>query len=171
MRRLAGVLAAFVTLGACGTAIGASSGSTPVATQGETRISYSGPALRAEVRIRTHRVRIGKPSDSPPALRENSCTYSVFPCSLVDQVEIRINGQDLFVPRSLFCGIADLGTAEIQASGKHGVLTLHGGDASESFVVKIEFDESRLLKKSLYSGMAEESPLEETVYHEVGLRK
>jgi len=65
---------------------------------------------------------------------------SRYPCSVVDRIEIVVNGHALFVPRSLFCVLADLNTAEIDVNKRSSVLRLDGGDAAESFILKIEFD-------------------------------
>jgi hypothetical protein len=76
-----------------------------------------------------------------------------------------VNGNPLFVPRSVFCDLADLNKAEIKASESQSILTLYGGDASESYIAKIEFDATQVKRRTLSSGMSPDKPLQETIYH------
>jgi hypothetical protein len=73
-----------------------------------------------------------------------NCTYSRYPCSIVDGVDIVVNGSSLFVPRSAFSDLADLIDAELKVGGKNHVLRLGGGDASDTYVATIEFDAARV---------------------------
>lgn len=47
------------------------------------------------------------------------------------------------------------------------VLTLYGGDASEAYIAKIIFDESRFLKRQILDPMSQNDLLQETIYHVV----
>jgi hypothetical protein len=138
---------------------------SPIASQGETQITATIGKLKVQVRIKTHELQIGKPSDTRPTVIETNCTYSRYPCSIVDRVEIMVNGKPLFIPRSTFCDLADLHKAEIRADEKGPILTLYGGDASESYMVKIEFDETRVKRRTLSTVMSADQPLQETTYH------
>ena len=142
---------------------------TPVAPQGETRVVSTLGHWPVEVVLKTHEVQIGKPSDPRPDIINSSCTYSRYPCSVVDLINIKVNSNPIFVPRSVFCDLADLDTAEMGASGKGVVLTLTGGDASEAYVVKIWFDAEAVKRRILWSAIEPKQPLEETVYHMVSL--
>ncbi len=139
----------------------------PVASKGETLITQNSGALRVQVKIRTHEVDIGKPSDARPLVVSSSCTYSRYPCSVVDGLSITVNGSPIFVPRSAFCDLADLNKAEIDEKGNQLSLTLYGGDASESFVLKIDFDADQIKKRILYSATSLQTPLQETTYNKV----
>jgi len=70
----------------------------------------------------------------------------------------------LFVPKSAFCSIADVYTAEVEASGKEFILILKGGDASEAYVSNIRFDEKRIIDRNLSSQMAPDAMVEVTTY-------
>lgn len=141
--------------------------SVGVAAQGETIVSASAGKLTVEVRIKTHEVQIGKPSDPRSTVVQSNCTYSRYPCSLVDQLGIVVNGTPLFVPRSAFCDLADVNQAEISFGAEGAFLRLDGGDGAESFIVKIEFDKTRVKRRSVAAGEAPEELLEETNYHVV----
>jgi hypothetical protein len=146
----------------------ASQVSTPVAARGETTVSGTFGKLSVQVRITTHELQIGRPSDTRPAVNHTNCTYSKYPCSIVDSVDIIVNGHPLFVPRSVFCDLADLNKATIiKATENQTILRLDGGDGSEGYIVNIEFDGSRVKRRTLSSGTLPEQPLQETTYHVV----
>jgi hypothetical protein len=137
---------------------------TPIASQGETVVAAAGK-LNVQVKIETHEVHIGKPSDGRPAVTRSSCTYSKYPCSIVDRIEITVNGNPLFVPRSVFCDLADLNMAKVKAGEKEAILMLYGGDASESYIAKIEFNVNQVKRRILSSAMSPDQPLQETTYY------
>jgi hypothetical protein len=60
--------------------------------------------------------------------------------------------------------LADLNTAEIGIGATETMLTLNGGDASESYFVKITFDAERVKSRRLFSSIAPNKPLQETTY-------
>ncbi len=141
--------------------------SVGVSAQGETVVSASAGKLTVQVIIKTHEVQIGKPSDTRPAVIDSNCTYSRYPCSIVDQLGIVVNGTALFVPRSSFCDLADVNKAEIRFGEKGVFLRLDGGDGAESFIVKIEFDKTRVKRRTVAAGEAADQLLQETNYHAV----
>jgi hypothetical protein len=132
---------------------------------GDTVIVAKSAKLNVQVTITTHEEQIGKPSDPRPDVIRSNCTYSKYPCSIVDGIGIAVNDKSIFVPRSVFCDLADLNTAEIKIGEKESILTLVGGDASESYVVKIIFDSGRVKRRVKESGMLPDQPTQETTYH------
>lgn len=136
-----------------------------VASKGETSIAATSGAMNVVVKIHTREVDIGKPSDGKTVDPYSNCTYSKFPCSLTDRIDITVNGTKLFIPRSVFCDLADLSTARISATRKKSTLLLSGGDGSEAYLAKIEFDGTGVQRRSLASEMSPNQPLQETVYH------
>src|SRR5271168_4196299 len=80
--------------------------STSVASRGKTLVVATAGKLAVRVTIITHEMQIGKPSDGRPVVIQSNCTYSKYPCSIVDRVEVTVNGDPLFVPRSAFCDLA-----------------------------------------------------------------
>jgi hypothetical protein len=143
--------------------------STPIAPTGVTVITASVAKTSVQVKIRTHEVQIGRQGDERPKVIDSNCTYSRYPCSNVDEVDIVVNGNELFVPRSVFCDLADLASADLVVGRRTSVLTLHGGGASEAYFVKVEFDETQVKKRVLTGAMSPKEPLQETVYHSVTL--
>jgi hypothetical protein len=143
---------------------------TPVTSKGETVIAAKSAKLNVQVRIKTHEVKIGKPSDKRPDVTCSSCTYSRYPCSIVDSIDIAVNDKAIIVPRSVFCDLADLTTAEIKIGQKESILTLIGGDASEGYIVKIVFDAEQVKRRVTASGMLPDQPSQVTTYHRLILR-
>lgn len=148
-------------------AANAGQGSAGVLSQGETHITLSSGKTNVRVVIKTHEVQIGKPSDPRPEIIESNCTYSRYPCSVVDFIGITVDGGRLFVPRSAFADLADLNLGKIEAAKVGWVLTLTGGDASESYIVKIKFDANGVNKRTVFSAMAPDKPVEQTTYYAV----
>ena len=141
--------------------------SSVVASHSKTSIVSTSGDINVLVEIRTHEVYIGKASDPRPTIFHSSCTYSKIPCSVVDELTIMVGKTPLVVPRSAFCDLADLNNAEIDITASKSVLTLYGGDASESYIAKIEFNAEEVVRRSLTSAIEPSQPLEETTYHSV----
>lgn len=84
---------------------------------------------------------------------------------VVNELKISVNKKHLFVPRSTFTDLVDVRKADIAFTKDGGVLRIHGGDASESFEVKIEFDKVGVRRRSLFNSAISGAPLQETTYH------
>jgi hypothetical protein len=139
---------------------------TDVALQGVTAVTASFGQTALSVELTTHEVDIGKASDEPPAKNLTGCTYSHVPCSLVDYVAISVNGKALPVPRSIYADLADVRKAGFRKTTKgQFVLTLCGGDASESFTVKVTFDK-RLVRQRLFVNNEFDEVMEKITYFE-----
>ena len=129
-------------------------GQVRLVQQGETDVTSTFGKINVSVKIVTHEVDIGKPSDGRPKKNLSSCTYSHFPCVVVDNIEISVNGIDLYVARSIYADLADLENANLrQKKGGQFVLALRGGDASESYTVEITFDKKSVKKREVMSNL------------------
>jgi hypothetical protein len=144
---------------------------TFIAPNGETAIVASSQRGDVKVLVRTHEMQIGEPSEERPDVIRSNCTYSRYPCSIVDGIDIFVNTKPIFVPRSVFCDLADLNWAEIRIGQKESTLTLTGGDASESYIVKIEFDAKQVKRRRTWSALIPDKPSEETIYHRLILKE
>ena len=138
---------------------------TAVASRGETLVVSGDGQSKVRVKIKTHEMQIGKPSDERPAVIESSCTYSRFPCSIVDRIEISVNGEPVFVPRSAFCDLADLSRAEISVGKDGSTLKLVGGDGADSFIANIVFDGTHVKRRTVQGGESRGQLSQETTYH------
>lgn len=112
-----------------------------VTAQGKTELSAIFDNSRILATFWTRTIDIGAQSDVYPERKFTNCTYSRNPCSSVELIEIKFNDEDLFVSRSIFADLADINTASVKKKGKDQfILTLNGGDASESYTVDITFN-------------------------------
>ncbi len=134
-----------------------------ISSQGATKIVGVFGKDEINVTLMAHELNIGKPSDEIPKQRLTNCTYSRMPCSLVDLVEIVVNGKALFIPRSVFSDLADVSRGEVKKLGGSFILSLHGGDASESYTVNIIFDKQRIRQRNFMSNLDREIT-EKTTY-------
>lgn len=141
-----------------------SDGRVKVASHGVTDVTTAFGKTQVSVKITTHEVDIGKLSDEWPQKRLSSCTYSRVPCSLVDYVEISVDDNVLLLARSVYADLADVGVASLRQKKKgQFVLTLGGGDASESYTVEVAFDKNLVRQRTLVSNEARQV-MERTIY-------
>jgi hypothetical protein len=138
-----------------------------LASHGKTIVTATANNFSVQVKISTHEEQIGKPSDPRPKVNNSNCTYSKYPCSIVDRLDIIVNGVSLFVPRSAFCDLADLNNAVVTVGKGGGLLRLEGGDGAEGFIVNIEFDSSHVKHRTLASGESAGQLLQDTRYRVV----
>jgi hypothetical protein len=137
---------------------------TKVTSHGVTDVAAAFGKTQVSIKITTHEVDIGKPSDPRPEKILSSCTYSRVPCSPVDYMEISVNGNTLHISRSVYADLADVGVASLRQKKKgQFVLTLSGGDASESYYVEITFDKNEVRQRELGSNL-DGLVLERTTY-------
>lgn len=139
-------------------------GRIKVTSQGVTDVAAVFGKTHVSVKITTHELDIGKLSDEWPEKRLSSCTYSRVPCSLVDYVEISVDGSALLVARSVYADLADVGVASLSQKKKgQFVLTLGGGDASESYTVEVEFN-NNLIRQRIFVSNEARQVMEKTTY-------
>ncbi len=137
-----------------------------VSSSGMTSVNASFGHTNISVKIKTHEIDIGKPSDGRPDKISSNCTYSRYPCSNVDDLEISVNGSNLFVARSVFADLADLIGVTLQQNRRgQFVLTLGGGDASESYSVEVTFDGKLVRQRALISNEGRQV-MQKTTYFE-----
>lgn len=88
------------------------------------------------------------------------CTSSRSPCVLTSQIKLLDGGSEVFVPRGAYADLGDIFSAELTTSNGVTVLTLRGGDASEAYIAKLEFNKDRVIRRSLYSAEDSAHPAE-----------
>jgi len=140
--------------------------SVNVAHDGLTVVDAAGKTMNAQVRIHTHEQPIPRWREGKPAGDHSSCTYSHVPCSVVDYMEIDVDGRALWISRGLYADLADLSTVEVSIDGNEGRIAIEGGDASESYFVEIEFDKERVKRRKLGSSLVPGEVLQETIFYE-----
>lgn len=119
---------------------------------GDSRLEAKANRKSIRVVISTYRVDFGNRNPTPPPTGEarTNCTYSRVPCSQVSNLRIWVAGKKLFVPRSVFADSTDIGNMSVTSKAGVNVLTLIGGDASESYTLRVFFGAARVKKRELY---------------------
>jgi hypothetical protein len=82
----------------------------------------------------------------------------------VDWIDIYVDSNRIFVPRSVFCNLADLDSGVVEAGDSSHILRMTAGDASEFYCVKIIFTKQGVTRRILYDPEFSDQPFEETVY-------
>ena len=137
---------------------------TKINPSGKTTISANIGSNNINVIVKAHTVDIGQAGESSPKEWDTNCTYSRFPCSLVDNVKIFVNKKEIFVPRSVFADLADLNSGDIKKSKKGMILAFTGGDASEAYFVEVTFNTQQVLMRKLSSAEFPNNVWEKTIY-------
>lgn len=166
MNRALKTLMAITFLLACDAhANGLSGQPTPIAPHGETTLEAG--SARSKVRVVLRTFQVGP--DELLGRRIRTLTSTPRPI-FVQDIEIRVGSRSLFVPSSAFSDLSDPREAWLRVGPRASVLTVAGGDASESYVVTIEFDGERVRRRTLASPLVPKSISQETTYYTVVLK-
>ena len=139
---------------------------TPILTNGTTAINLSTKIGKVVVEITTHQIQNGTPSNiNTAATKFTSCTNSRVPCSVVDSIAIAVNGKSIFVPRSVYCDLADLDRGTVLVENGRMSLMLWVGDAAEAYIGRIDFDEMRVTRRRLSDDVEQRELLQDTTYY------
>lgn len=76
-----------------------------------------------------------------------------------------MNGVELSLPSAAYADLGDINSAAIEEKGDQIVITLDGGDASESYIAKLIFDKDRLVERRIYPGEDATEPVEISHYY------
>jgi hypothetical protein len=128
-----------------------------IAKSGPTSIHAAVSGKKVDVAIRTAKIERG--SELFPNLETGATSVVV-----LTDLQIIVNGAKVFVPRSVFADLLDPRTASIRADKSDFLLTISGGDASESYFVSIFFDSAKVKLRRLYSSLIPDVPSQETTY-------
>ena len=132
-----------------------------VSPKGKTVISKNLGKITAKVIFYTSETNIDL--DKRPK-KYTQCTYSRKPCVLIDFVEISISEKEVFVPNSAFMDLGDIARADWSTSKEGIILTITGGDASESYIAVYKIQNMRIVERRLFAGEDTSQPLQITKY-------
>jgi len=150
-------VSAFLTA-AFGTLLSAGAhGQTSIAKDGTTVVHAVLAGKKIEATITT--VRIGTDSKLFPKIEWGAPSVT-----LVQDLEITVEGKKAFVPRSVFADLLDPRTASIRLQKGVFVLTAAGADGAESYFVRVVFDGTRVKRRMVYSSLVPATPTEDTAY-------
>ena len=123
---------------------------------------------RADVtaKIRTLRLEEGA-ENGGERNRGFHCSGGWTRCSPVLEIELEVDGKNVYVPASVYADLADVSTAELRQAGETITLELECGDASGSYSVRIVFDANDVIKRQIISAFGTNEVAEETTYFEL----
>jgi hypothetical protein len=131
-----------------------------IASSGETTVSAKLIGTNAKALFRTSALS----TEDGDSHRFAQCTSSRNPCILLSQLQIFWRGHEIIVPRSAYADLGDATTAQLSVAHQRLMLTIRGGDASEAYIARIEFNEQRVLERRLYSSEDASHVLEVSQY-------
>src|SRR5712691_10668789 len=125
-----------------------------------TLIEASSANLKVSVVVKTRNVKASE-------LIGDLGTLGQFPDTVrvIQKLQITVNGSPIFVPRSTYADLLAVRQAEVSLAGRTPTLQLSGGDASESYLARIEFDKSTVKRRAMFNPAMPGKPLQETVYY------
>jgi hypothetical protein len=139
----------------------------PLALKGETLISAKLPKFEIKVMIKMRKAGLGDKRSSTPADPNETGIYRIAPSSIVESINIVVNGNKIPVPCSVYCGCGDINTAEIKMQNNTPTLIISGGDAAGSYKIYIEFDSERVKKVIDWAGEYPKKPLSITIFNKI----
>ena len=128
----------------------------------EIKDTFDGVWVVIQFRTRTLSPDASKRTDRLPAL---ACTGSRIPCSILEGIEIQVQGKRVFVPKPAFIGLSDIVTAAIFGGKRMYVLRIVGGDASEAYLVSLTFNRDQVLTRKVAPLTEPDAPSEESAFH------
>lgn len=131
---------------------------TRVSSSGTTTVTMSvnGKELKALIQTMV----VPKAAISSPEQQFAQCTSSRIPCILTSEIKLLDGASEVFVPRRAYADLGDIFSAELTMSNGLFVLTIRGGDASEAYIAKLEFNKDRVIRRTLYSAEGTAHPVE-----------
>jgi hypothetical protein len=155
MKRLGMTVVTWLVLLTFGAALGADK--TRIVHSGETKLSARAAGRNVQVTIRTQVKRVKLYPEEDDATAPNR--------SVVEDIEIVVNGKPVVVPGSVSCWLIIPLEAEIRMGKTGSMLTITGGDTSAAYVVQIEFDSIRVRQRRVFSAVIPDKPVEVTTYY------
>ena len=137
----------------------------PLSSNGATTLDASSATLKVSVAVKARDFKTSDimgdrvdPGQYPDTLR------------IIQNIEITVNGSRIHVPHSAYADLLNARQAEISVGGKSPTLILRGGDGSESFVARIEFDKTTVKRRAVFNALQTGEAVEETTYNRRVLR-
>jgi hypothetical protein len=82
----------------------------------------------------------------------------------VRNLQISVDGERIFVPRSVFADMVDTEEATLRSQDGEFVLSITGSDAADSYILLVFFKKGEVTRRVLYSALDPNHPTEETKY-------
>lgn len=134
--------------------------STPILSKGATTLETRTDRTIVRARITTYE------AGTKEAVAKAYRAIGFSNVRLVQELRIQMGNRQVFVPLSTFCDLANLREGKLSRMAKRGwVLILEGGDASESYTVRIEFDAKSVRRRIVTSALTPDRPSQDTRYY------
>jgi len=159
MKSIACVVLTILVLSA-GAAVGQTSTSAYIDGNETVKLSVKSPKFNVLVTVIPRRV-------NTKDLPGGAGAPGQFPETVVTirNLRITVNGSPIFVPRSAYVDLIWVRQAEVSLDGRMPTLTVIGGDASESYVARIEFDKMAVKRRAVLDPEIPNKPFQETIYY------
>ena len=99
--------------------------------------------------------------------RSDECPVGFNNCLVARGFDVKVAGQDLVVPRTVYSGMFNVLKVSVLGKGANPIIVIEGGDGSESYTIRLGFDGERILDRTLYGGTSPDEMLEKTRYFRV----
>ena len=84
--------------------------------------------------------------------------------SVIQRMTITVDGQTLFVPRSVFADLFNARKASVVLEKAAFVLSIVGADGADLYLVRVYFDATMIHRRMVYDAFDSKTPVEETQY-------
>ena len=135
----------------------------PIVEMGATTLRAQSGKRSVEASIITYK--------RPAALHHDEEDATAPVRNVVRAITITLDGQRVFVPRSVICGLVLPYRGELRVGPGLSALTIEGGDTSASYIVRIEFDSERVRRMTHASSLIPDKPLQITTFYKQTLEE
>jgi hypothetical protein len=139
----------------------------PDAAQGQPAIAKSGRTTVTRifetkaVKVSIDTIRLNNGSGAFP---KEEWLAGIKAVTLIQRLEISLDGESVFIPRSVFADLLNPGRASVEFSNRNFVLSITGADSAESYFMRVYFDTAKVKRRMLYSALTPDKPAEDTQY-------
>lgn len=128
-----------------------------IAQSGDTSVTATLAKRNVVVQIRTTKLR--KSDAGFPSSLSDYGEVSVVP-----QLSISVDGQDVWVPRSAYADLFNPRKALVRYENGFFVLLIGGADGADSYSVHVRFNSTRVVDRTVYNTISPPRVSEKTVY-------
>jgi competence protein ComGC len=129
-----------------------------ISLSGNTALKSASKNRVASVTIRTLKVETDRGGTSVSHAQSGKLV------TVIKQLDITINGQQIFVPRSVFADLIEPRYASLRLEHDVFMLSIEGADGVNSYIVYVYFDGNNIIRRVVYSALVPDKPVEETHY-------
>lgn len=141
----------------------AASGWTEIDKTGETVIAAHLNKDSVRVTIITSKLESERQINRRDSFMPTTCLH-LTECFKVDNINVSVNGREIIFPKSILWNLSNLNRGKVVIEKEQMMLLLDGGDASSGYCLKLDFDDKRIIRKTIYDTI-DMNAIEEIIYH------